>query len=104
MAEDHQKVGLEGGEGVVEGGYDGVVKNVAGGTDDKSIAEANIEYVLDRGAGIGTGNYHHTGILAVGKALAVINLAHVDGLAIENALVSGLEGLPYGLGFVGNIT
>jgi len=63
-----------------------------------------IEYVLDRGAGIGTGNDYHAGILAVGQTLAVIDLAHVDGLAVENALVSGLEGLPYGLWFVGNIT
>ena len=65
MAEDHQQVGFEGGEGVVEGGQDGVVKNVARGADDKGIAEADVEYVLDRGAGIGTGNDHHAGILAV---------------------------------------
>ena len=104
MAEDHQQVGFEGGEGVVEGGQDGVVKNVARGADDKGIAEANIENVLDRGAGIGTGNDHHAGILTMGQALAVINLAHVDGLAVQHALISRLKGLPYGLRFVGNIT
>ena len=45
MAEDHQQVGFEGGEGVVEGGYDGVVKNVAGGDLPTGLQRPIIEKV-----------------------------------------------------------
>nr|WP_278724194.1 hypothetical protein [Corynebacterium accolens] len=104
VAQDHQEVGVQVVERIIQGSQHGGVQDVAGGADDEGIAETDIEDMLDGRTGIRASKDHHAGILALSEPLALINLVEIHDGAVNDTLVSSLEGFPDCLRLVGNVT